>query len=278
MVAPCCGWLLALGALAAAGEGGDACFLAKGDTLPNGCVTGEGDIRRVKPLHEALPDGHRLRLEFTTVSRAVTGYADDVRYVSRITTLDAAGRQDGQEIEYGDWYRHPSRIAHYRQGKPHGLEQRFEPGGGTLLAEIPWEDGQVNGVRRSFHADGKVQSETPVKKGETHGESRTYDRQGRVIRTVPFVKGKRHGESVDYWPEAPDVVQRRIPYKNGEVHGLATSYYLNGKIKWECPFKDNLQHGTEKHYAVDGTVEKTVQWKSGDPVPVGAAGESKKGS
>ena len=66
LLAPLLALLLApLLPLAAAA--GDVGFVAKGDTLPNAVVTGKGDVKRLQPLVAALPDGHRLRLEFTTV-------------------------------------------------------------------------------------------------------------------------------------------------------------------------------------------------------------------
>ncbi len=245
----------------------DVAVLAPGTELST-LTLGNGDRKRLADFLKALPPDHTAEVEWQTVAPG----GEAIRHIIRITERNAAGARDGRELNYGDWYQQPHRVAHYRNDKQHGAEQLFDRGGKTLRTEILWEEGRMHGLRRTFHPDGTVQSETPHMKGEPHGESRTFDMKGRVIRTVPFVKGKRHGASVDYWAEAPEVVQRRIPYRDGEVHGLATAYYLSGKIKWECPFKENKQHGIEKHYAADGTVEKTVQWRDGEQVPA-AEGE-----
>ena len=176
------------------------------------------------------------------------------------------GKPDGQEVEFSDWYHKSIRTAEYRDGVRHGVERTYDAESGTVLSETPWEKGAIQGVKRTFHPNGKLASESTYEKGIIAGPSRSYNADGGLTRVVNHADGKRDGESIDYWPEKPDVVQRIIPYKKDLVDGVAKAFYLNGKIKWERPYRNNRQHGEEKQYGADGAVEKTLYWLDGSSV------------
>lgn len=258
--------LIAAGVAVAAEEAGDVVEISKADKLPNAQVT-EGHMARIEPLLKALPDGHRLRLEFATVSKALTGYDHDIRHVTRATTLDAGGKPDGLEMDYRDWYQHCSREATYKNGALDGTEKLYNPETKALTAEIPWVNGRIHGVKRTFHPNGKPANETAYDKGEIQGASRSFDAEGRLIRVVTFANGQRDGDVTDYWPEKPGQIKQVVPYRKGSVEGVAKAFYLNGKLKWERPFKDNRQHGVEKAFDGDGKPEKTAYWLNGNQVP-----------
>jgi antitoxin component YwqK of YwqJK toxin-antitoxin module len=250
----------------AAAANADIGFVAKGDKLPNDVVKGDGDANRLKPLLESLPDGHRLRLEFTTVPKSLTGYKEDLRYVKLVTTVDAAGKPDGTEIEQLDWYRHFRRKTLYKNGVRDGVEQMFFPGTNKVEVEIPWLNGQIHGVKKTFHPSGAKAGETPYEHGKIVGESRSFTEKGTLLRVVRFADGDRDGEMIDYWPDREGKVDRSIPYRKGRVHGMSKAFYADGKPKWERPFRDNRQHGVEKQFAPDGKVERERFWIEGDTV------------
>lgn len=256
----------AAAALAAgAAEEGEVVVISKADKLPNEKVTAN-DMGRLEPLLKALPDGHRLRIEFVTVSKAVTGYEHDIRSVKRATTTNAGGKPDGLELEYRDWYQHSTREATYKNGVMDGVEKLYNPETGALTAEIPWVKGKLQGVKRTFHPGGKPASETTYDKNEIQGASRSFDVDGTLIRVVSYSNGQRDGDSTEYWPEKPAQVKQVVPYRKGRVEGVAKAFYLNGKPKWERPFKDNQQHGVERQYDGDGRIEKTLYWLDGGRV------------
>jgi hypothetical protein len=264
-----CGVILALAAAVSAAAlepAADVGFVAKGDPLPNAVVNNGSDVNRLKPLLEALPEAHRLRLEFTTVPKSLTGYPDDLRYARIVTTVDADDRPDGLEIEHLDWYRPPLRRTTFKAGVKDGVERLFHPATETVQQEIPWVDGRIDGVKKAYHPNGKLASETPYTGGTISGEVRSFTPQGAVLRVARFDAGVRDGEMIDYWPDSDGVVERSVPYLKGKIHGTARAFYANGTPKWERPFRDNLQHGLEKQFAADGSVEKERHWIDGDPV------------
>jgi len=239
--------------------------------VPAGTDPGElglsgSSLQRVKDALKELPDGHAVEVVFAVSSRAVTGYDEDMRYVSRTTVLDAEGKTDGEERNFANWHQPRYRTATYRGGVQHGIERRYDPTGSPLLAEIPWEEGEIHGIRRTFHPDGAVQTETPYTRGVIEGGSRTFDQEGRVLRLTTFRKGQRHGEVIDRWPSNPEQVQRIVPYREGQVHGTAKSFYLDGALQWERPFVENRQHGIERHFEGDGTFRREIFWFEGAEV------------
>lgn len=220
-------------------------------------------LQLVKEMLAAAPKDHKLEVECISVKplNAHPPY----RYASRITTRNAAGQRDGQERELS-YQSKPSRIAQYRDDKLHGKEQRFDVRSGDLKREIPWVEGKMHGVMRSYHPNGEQASESPYENGKVHGAVRSYSIQGGLTRVATYVRGQREGDTTDYWVENPGAVQKVVPYRAGKVHGVAKGFYLNGKPKWERPFRGNLEHGKETQYAPDGTVERSVYWLEGDRV------------
>ncbi len=221
-----------------------------------------GDQKRIREFLLSMPTGHVAEVECQTVAPG----GEAIRHIIRITMRNAAGKADGRELNFVDWYRRAARECTYQDGVQHGVERKFSVEDGVLISETPWDKGRIQGVKRTYHSSGAVANESVYERGEIRGESCTYNPKGGVIRRVRFSRGERDGESVDYWPEKPEQVERVIPYRKGLVHGVAKAFYLGGQLKWQKSFKDNRQQGVETHYAVDGTVEKTLYWRDGNPV------------
>jgi antitoxin component YwqK of YwqJK toxin-antitoxin module len=180
--------------------------------------------------------------------------------------VDAQDRPDGLEIEYIDWYRSPQRKTLYKNGVKDGVEQLFHPGTDKLQHEIPWVNGRIEGVKKSYHQNGTPSVETPYKGGKITGEVKSFTDKSGLLRVARFTAGVRDGEMVDYWPDRQNAVERSVPYRKGQIHGMSRAFYADGKPKWEKPFRDNLQHGVEKQFSPDGKLERERHWIDGDTV------------
>lgn len=269
-----------LGLLAAVSAGaaetaveGDVAVVVKAEAIPGYADLNVHDHRRVKAALERVPEGGKLRVECQTVAPDAS---KAIRHIIRLTPLNKAGRPEGVEEAFDDWYRKPVRSTPFVNGKRQGMERTYDRDKGSVLSETPWEKDVIQGVRRVFHPNGKVASETSFEKGIVVGQSRSFDEEGRLIRVVDYKAGKREGDSTDYWAEKPEAVQRIIPYRNDKVEGLAKSFYLSGKPKWEKPYRDNRLHGVERHFGEDGSVEKTLFWLEGREVDEAAYNKEKK--
>src|SRR5690606_20218798 len=131
----------------------------------------------------------------------------------RIIPLNPAGKADGTEYGWSDWYRPALHTVEWKDGVRDGYEKVYVLGGkgeAVLKAEIPWVNGELSGEKKTFFGDGAVQSITTFANGEAEGESRTFAPDGSVIRISNFKKGQRDGLMKDFWP-GTEQVKREIP-------------------------------------------------------------------
>lgn len=219
--------------------------------------------RRVAEFQKELPEGYRLR---PGVSQQ---FSDDeakvLTHLLSLTPVGPDGKAEGEARHYAG-YGQVGRTVPYRQGLRHGVERRYHFASKgrerrkTLVAEIPWESGKIQGLKKLFHkANGKVQMEVPYRDGEQHGLAKQYDLPGRLAATIPYVGGKLHGERIDYWTMTGKR-HRLIPFRQGKVHGLVREYHDNGALARERPVRDGLFQGIEKCYDEDGNLSATVFW------------------
>jgi antitoxin component YwqK of YwqJK toxin-antitoxin module len=264
-------WLVLAAALAVCGgaqtqeeDGGmDVVIAASADDVP-------ARIRpRVAAYIGTLPEGHRAKVtigQFFDSGRDVSSNQMEP-YIYSLVPVNPKGREDGDEDFTRPDSSAPHRVVPWKDGKREGVEKHFEGWGRDrrVVAEIPWANDEVEGVRRTFHANGQLRSETPYRGGVPHGPSRTYDADGNVTRESVMSKGMRDGTLTDYWPGSGQV-KRVIEYRDGKVHGVTREYYRHGRLKREIPFRDDMMHGEEKQYDAEGKLERTRYWRDGDPI------------
>ena len=181
--------------------------------------------------------------------------------------LNPAGKKHGEEqfrVPYDSTVFH---TIPWNNGLKDGLEKVYRRGRREALSieyEIPWKDGNIHGVKKSYFPDGNVMAEAAYVHGILEGESVLYSPTGQLERKSVFKNGKRDGPSDDYWPSGR--IKRTTPYKAGLIEGLVKEFYDSGQLKRELPFKNNVQHGPEKQYGADGKIEKTKYWVEGQEV------------
>ena len=179
--------------------------------------------------------------------------------------LDDQGRPDGMERVY-DKGNAVIQTIPWKNGQRNGDETLFE--GGKVKSVIPWVDDKIQGVRRTFHPNGKLMSEASYEKGVMTGVVRTYDPASRLIQEAAMKDGQRHGETKDFWPEN-GAVRRVVTYVKGDVVGVSKEFYADGKLKREVPFQKNAMHGVESSYGPDGRVSEKRYWLDGEEVSEG---------
>lgn len=202
----------------------------------------------VKPIlfHQWSDDEHRI-----------------VPFLVSLTPLDPDGRPDGEEQRYDRW-----RLiggVPYRKGVKHGLEKKFSYQRRDRriqrvnIAEIPWQDGKINGVKKLYHRNGKIRLEAPFVHGVRDGVSKEYDLVGRVVKITTYRQGKRHGDMIENWTLTAKP-RRIVPYDNDVIEGVVREYYDTGQLKKELPAKSDKWHGLEKQYDEEGALIKQRYW------------------
>jgi len=216
--------------------------------------------RQLKPYFDKLPADHKLRI---TEKRCLQY---DRVYMASVVPVNAKGEPDGQED-----LREPLmwQVLHsitYREGRKSGPERFYEyPEGGEpyVTREVPWKDDVIDGVLKTFHANGQVRSETTYVQGVAHGQTRGYDFGGKVTRSGTMKEGRREGDLIDYFP-GTEQPRRVVPYVDGQVHGVVKEFYKNGTLKSEIPFDHDRMHGVERQFDADGKPVRTRCWWQGE--------------
>ena len=226
---------------------------------------------RVNAALAGRPDGSKARVVVRSIfvdppSAGQSGAPGVVAFPYAVVPVNAAGQPDGLEMFFRVGLNSPAqamRTLPWQNGKRDGDEQVFQDE--KLQAVIPWVNDQVHGVRRTFHANGKLLAEAGYAHGEPEGPSRNYDPDGHLVSEVTMKAGKRHGIAKDFWPENGQL-KREIHYDLGRVVGVTKEFYANGKLKREVSFKNNTLHGCETVYEVDGQISNRRYWLDGEPV------------
>jgi antitoxin component YwqK of YwqJK toxin-antitoxin module len=221
-------------------------------------------IRLVNQALAERPQSTKARVVLHRVFSNHPSYYGVQAYPHAVVPLNEKGEPDGTETFYDV---HSGcrmyRKVPWKDGKRHGEEKLYS--GDQVKAVIPWVDDRIQGVRKTFHPEGRLQMEAAYENGVAEGPTRTYAFSGTLIREESHKDGKRHGLARDFWPETGKP-KREIEYDVGKVVGVAREYYADGRLKRELPFKDNAMHGVEVQYEADGTVVRKCYWLDGRKV------------
>ncbi len=224
--------------------------------------------RQLKTPFEKLPQGHKAKIEIGRYfDHGQTNSTNKFEpYVSSFVPLNADGKEHGEQVVINPRGRVVRRVQ-WKDGRKHGAERIFHAVWPKYYeqARIPWDNGVIQGTKKTFFEDGTLKSETPYAKGLPHGISKSFSKKGTVTRKCSLKQGVRDGKLTDYWPQTGKK-RREIMYDMGKVEGVTREYHPNGQLRRAVPFKNDLMHGEEKRFAEDGTSERSRYWIKGDLV------------
>lgn len=120
---------------------------------------------------------------------------------------------------HGSWevFDKNGKITHkksYADGRRDGQWVVYFPGTDQPKLEMNYKEGQVEGERVTYFANGKVQQRSTFKAGKRNGPAVEWDESGRKRAELNFVDGKLDGNAT-FWES--NGVERSRTYKNGEL-------------------------------------------------------------
>jgi antitoxin component YwqK of YwqJK toxin-antitoxin module len=87
---------------------------------------------------------------------------------------------------------------------------------GHLAAEIPYQQGAIQGVALHYHPNGKMWKEIPYKNNALCGEMRIFLDNGELLQSTPFINDLKDGQSLRYW--SPGCLASEEFYEKGCLH------------------------------------------------------------
>ena len=121
------------------------------------------------------------------------------------------------------------------------------------------KEGQLDGTRIGYWADGSTRYTMDYKKGKKDGDEVRYDSTGVLIFEVRYDKGVRNGMEKEYYVNGNP--KRLARYKDNKLDGMEKEYYLNGNSKRFASYKDDKLDGKTELFDSLGVITETITYK-----------------
>jgi antitoxin component YwqK of YwqJK toxin-antitoxin module len=119
----------------------------------------------------------------------------------------------------------------------------------------PVEVKNETGAIKTYYKSGSPAMEYVLKNGEPEGKRTMYFANGKVQDEDNYLNGELHGPSLSYYISGK--LKSEETYFHDLKNGRSIFYHENGKVKSEEYFVLGKQHGTCKYYDADGKLTKT---------------------
>jgi hypothetical protein len=113
----------------------------------------------------------------------------------------------------------------------------------------------VEGLKKIYNAEGKLETEIPYKDSLPNGIQKEYYKTGQLFRETPLIKGKANGIVKEYSTKGK--IYREMPVVNGRANGIIKKYYENSALFSEAPFENGLPVVGLKEYNEKGNLLET---------------------
>lgn len=135
-----------------------------------------------------------------------------------------------------------------------GINQIFDENG-SLLAEISYERGMLQGDSLYYYSNGQVKRRVPYLQDELHGALLCYHENGSIAETIPHIKGLRQGSASSFFPDG------RISYEEVFDKGLL----ISGKyLKEDGSLISSIEEGFGKRSEWEsGILKRMVTYQKG---------------
>lgn len=124
---------------------------------------------------------------------------------------------------------------------------------GKLEVEYNLKDSALvtlDGVRVHKNA---VQTHVTYKDGKLDGVFRTYFANGNLLAEISYKNGQLEGKSLIYYPNG--FFHNEKHFKEGKLNGVFRAWDEDGSLFFEIEYQDDIQHGFDKTYRKNGIIE-----------------------
>lgn len=135
--------------------------------------------------------------------------------------------------------------------------------------ELLYEKGEkeaFTGIVREYYNNGNLKTEEEYENGERNGISKTYSRGGSLIDYIEFKKGLVNGSRKVYYDS--EKLWFSQEYQNGYLNGKMFNYEEDGSLSSEMEFKLGIPDGLDKTYYKNGLLSKEGTYKNGKKIGI----------
>jgi antitoxin component YwqK of YwqJK toxin-antitoxin module len=138
---------------------------------------------------------------------------------------------------------------------------RFYPSG-AKFEEAHYSKDSLDGERKTFYENGKIQTLERYKNGQYEGVFKSYYDDGSLQQEGQYVKNEMSGELKTYYKggQVKEIVMMAHNLENGPFK----EFYENGKIKAEGFYRNgDTENGELREYNSNGELTKIKQCDEG---------------
>jgi antitoxin component YwqK of YwqJK toxin-antitoxin module len=150
---------------------------------------------------------------------------------------------------------------------------------GSLLAEIYYEKGDLQGNALYYYPDGSLKRLVPYEKNLIDGDELLYDKTGRVLGTITYLKGQKEGKAI--FKGDAEIPSYSEKYQNGLlIEGLYFDFtkqivsqiengqgtktvFQEGKLYEKQEYKNGVQDGMVRRFSRGGFLISTFTIQDG---------------
>lgn len=147
----------------------------------------------------------------------------------------------------------------YTRGKRDGAYVVYTPTG-DVLSEGQYKAGQLDGLQKIQMEDGS-RTEIPYVNGNREGIEKSWYPDGAIAVEAPWVNGEQEG-SVTYYFET-GAVHSSIPFYNGKKEGVHKTFHETGAPQGDEYYRDDELNGPSRFWRIDGTPEMELNYRDG---------------
>lgn len=168
------------------------------------------------------------------------------------------GEENGTWYFYYDSTQQLAWEINYLVGEKHGKSIYFSPDGDTTLWEV-YNKGQLNGTKRTYYRDSKIEREVTYSNGVLNGPFKVYNVEGSIVDDIQFKDGKKNGVFKYYYNEGS--MMRVENWSMGIKNGEFKSFYIQGHVQSTENYKKGLKEGVWEEYYADQVMKRKSIYK-----------------
>jgi antitoxin component YwqK of YwqJK toxin-antitoxin module len=151
----------------------------------------------------------------------------------------------------------------YRKGEKSPFTGTAIAQGNGKKTESEFREGRMDGVHRSWYANGQIESEAYFDHGVRDGWVRLWSRDGRLLQEAHFENGLADGRTTEWYPNGK--MQRRTSWQEGKRDGSVETWFESGKKKGIGSFDQGKRNGVFVVWWENGKKRQESNYQMGVP-------------
>ncbi len=128
----------------------------------------------------------------------------------------------------------------YREWFPSGQIKidSFVIGGTADIIQGAQRDWLFDGMSQVWDEDGHIVAQIPYEKGDLQGTSIYFYPDGTQRCLIPYIKNMEEGERTDFFPNGD--IKAKVQFEKGRQEGRSMGYFSNQKLAWQEEYREGL--------------------------------------